>query len=162
MSETMDFKDMVKGLPQATSATGMKVMMSDTQGAVSLLPIQSLMVVDLNGKEPADTELDVKEFHTKYMKGLPVGTMLTDRRFQHTSRWYVKISDTVKLHVQYYLFVITKNAGSIGQAWSYISFLAFPILYGDGIYKVDLTADNSTATFTVKYSKVGLTSVTLT
>ena len=161
MSETIDFKDMVKGLPTANSASG-NVMTADAQGAVSLLPISSLRVVNLNGKEAANTELDVKEFHTRYMKGLPVGTVLTDRTISDSSVWRVKIANNLKLSVQSYLFLITKNQGQVGMAWSYMSFLALPSRQGGGIYRIDITVYGTVANTSVQCWSIPLTSVTLT
>lgn len=161
MSETIGFKEMVKGLPTAASASG-NVMMADAQGAVSLLPISSLRVVNLSGKEAANTELDVKEFHTRYMKGLPVGTIVADTRIQHESQWYVKLSEDLKLNVQSYLFLITKNSGNVGRAWSYMSFLAFPSYGMTGIYKIDIFVSSQVSDTYVMCHRVNLTSVTLT
>lgn len=161
MSETIDFKDMVKGLPTTSSASG-NVMMADAQGAVSLLPISSLRVVNLSGKEAANTELDVKEFHTKYLKGLPVGTMVTDPASFSDTRWFVKLSDNLKLNVQHYIFIVTKNRGSVNTAWSYISFLALPSFDGAEIYKVNISVSSKVSDVHVTCRKVGLASVTLT
>lgn len=161
MSETIDFKEMVKGLPTAASAAG-NVMTADAQGALSLLPISSLRVVNLNGKEAANTELDVKEFHTKYLKGLPVGTMVTDPACFLDTRWFVKLSDNLKLNVQHYIFIVTKNRGSVNTTWSYLSFLALPSYDGAEIYKVNILVSSNVSDVYVTCRKVNLTSVTLT
>ncbi len=127
MSAPITLPDLIKSLPTATDQTGKDILLSDAQGNPSKMSYSDHpKVVNLLEKEMPGKVMGLKDFTTKYITGLPEGSIMTDNIYQHDKAWYLNLKTGLTVDLQAVMIKVVKNHGSLLRAWANISLVIFP------------------------------------
>lgn len=161
MSEAKSIADFIKSLPADTSAIGKSILLADVNGNPSILPDPGYMkVVNLASKEAPGFVMTLKNFTTKYIRGLPEGTLLTDKSYSHAMAWFLELKDGIQIDLQTVMIMVVKNRMGLSDPWANITFVLLPASREEtGIYIVTQTTAESEAAYNATIYRILLSAV---
>lgn len=137
MSDATNLTEFLKSLPSEKNGTGKSVLIFDSNGNPFKKSYANFIYKDLYAAEAKDTVLTLKEFIEKYVQVGDVGEMAGVNRFEFATMFYLKLTSTVTINMQYYHALITKRFFNVNSQWGLFSFMLFPSGEGgDNIYEV--------------------------
>lgn len=153
MSEPVKtFTELLAQLPASDSADGKSVVLADA----SKIDASLLLYKDLYRKENSGGVIGVKEFSLKYLSDACPGTILSDKDWNDNVLWYMALSDSIIISMQYYSILLIKNVKGLKSPWSMMSFVLLPNhISCDTIYFVNQCINNSD-NYHIKISKITL------
>lgn len=158
MSGTRTLADKLKAAPAVSDAKYKSVVLTDGDGKLSKQAIGSFFCKSLAGSEPVESTLSLQEFIKKYVEGMPVGSTLSDKDYQNSTRWYLNLKDGLRVNLQDYVVMITKNSKVVSSAWAKISLFLIPCSSTEA-YTVTYITGESASVITVLVKRFTLTVV---
>lgn len=156
MSDSITLPDLIKSLPTVSDQTGKSILLTDAQGNPSKMSYQEHpKVVSLLEKEIPGKVMGLKDFTTKYITGLPEGSILTDKIYQHDKAWYLNLKSGLTVDLQAVMIKVVKNRGSLSGAWANISLIFFPSSTEEtAIYLVTQTTGSTADAYNTTVRKI--------
>ncbi len=156
---TKDITEVIKDAPSSTDTNGKSVVLADSNGNLSKISHQLMIMTELGMKAAAGAHISFYEFIKEYVQGKPVGYMLSDSSFNNATAWYLDIKEGLSVNLQRAVIMISKTTNNIDRAWAAVSIILFPGVDSPNMYTATYQVNASTSDVTITARKIELSAI---
>lgn len=152
--KTLQLNDLLKSLQEVTSPSyNDSVALIDASGNFKRQSLVAIpRFVDLTRAEQPGTVMEVKDFALKYVKDLPVGSVLSDGSHSNVIKWHVKAGD-YSFCTQDVVFHVAKNNVPLTAIWARCC-LKIQHIMNNATWVVNMTTGSSSADYYESVSQI--------